>query len=1695
MGGIMLKRVLTLAGSILFGLAIVCGLLWLLAARANVVQAGPPPGCRIIDQDFTTDTTLTDTCYYFVTDTVAIQLGVVVTIAPPIGGTLLEFQPKARLQVLGNLQTLGTDSRPITFTSANASPQPCDWQGIILESSSVRNRIQYSIIEYACTGVEISGIIDPNGGNWIVSNTFRYNGNGQPRHGAIGNNIDYSHIEYNVIYSSSNGIALNEAGYNSIAHNVIRDISGFGLILMRGGVGGGSNNVIADNDIHHAISGGLRLEDGSNNQVLGNLIYLNPGGGIYLQDQSSTSVQGNHIYANGGGPGYAAALYIAGSTSRISFIDNNVILDIITDAIKFESGTDGASHPITLNALCSVPGLELRNSGSLINDAPSNWWSTNTPVSGTNYTGIVTVTSPITLSIITLTNTLPADGFSTMLVTITFRDPFSNTVPHAPARATNPPAPNARQIALATSLGNISPAIVEVDDHGVATATLTSARTTGTAIITATAFCNYPVTSTVLMAATNVAITKTAAVTQVVAGDLLTYTINYSNTSDIDATNVVITDQLPANTIYITDSSGLTRTVSGELVTWTVGTLSPGVNRSFVLTLSVSSSSAACGAQLVNRAGITTTVVETDLNDNNATAPTVSVICADVGIAKTTAMTQVVPGNLLTYTIVYSNAGLATAMDVVITDSLPAGTIYVTDTSGLTRTQTGRLITWARDSLNPAPPSFPFNLVLSVPNDSSLCGRLLTNTAGIATTTPESNTLPNFAASQAVTVTCYADLAISKFPTPTHGLPTDPITFTIVYTNNGPNAATDVTITDTLPISTSYVSDTSGRTPIVSNGMVTWTGFSLDVGQTFSFTLRLNYQGPPCQAMTLTNTVGITSTTLDPGGSNNVFTATYQVDAGGACVDVLVIKNDDVGPTTPNPNAPLSPDKQLAIDRLMDTFRALAPSAPAAHREFARPGELVTYTIAVVNNSTYTATQFVLTETLPIYSDYIGYEWTQLSARTFTQSVGTLLPGEGRAYYFVVRVQDMIPVRNITNTICGFGAELDLNPADNCWIEDTPIRPWELLVSKSVSNQCIVPGDSFNYDIRYTNTTTDTTFFNTLITDTLPFSVTHPGPDNWQCDTSGRICTQNVPVISPSISGTLPLPVRVDWPFPSAETSLTNTVQISGGNVFTLVTPIWTGADLSVVKNDNIGPLPLALQARWEEMQSQVYGAAQSEAAQANRLFARPGELITYTILYVNKGASLAHNVVVTERLPLYTSYVGGGWTPAGGLFYTVTLGTLAPHEGGELSFIVRVNDPFPFGVDRVINRVDIGGTDAECNTDNNWSADDTPIVQNPFLTGIWATGRDSNNVVLLNSATMQVISNVVVGKEPFGLARDDQRLYVANFGSDNLSVLDETGNILATVQMGTRPSFVEAMDGYVYVTNYAWPGWTSGGGVTRYYPQTGATEQLLSSIPGFFGIAKDPVHHRIFAANRGFGRDDPNAGIYLIDQSMPWGRKIITTLDPDTGHIEQPYEIAYSADSDRLYVIMPTLNRVWVYDVRGSFGPWPSYRLPIDTRMIGCQLTSELEVNGGEGIAIKNGLVYVSNYCGSSVTVIRDSPIALASNGAAVAPGINGSVVLPYQIWLPVVFSSQAGPSVLYTVDLPPRISLTSQGTVPDECNPARYCPKGIAFANGRVYISLFRSNSLAIITLDPMPPQVVTVMPVTGGDIAGINQLLGEP
>jgi len=1520
----MLKRILVLFGTTTLGLLALSSLMWLLSSPPLVVRADPaqipsaitantPPhhpakqataqDCVTVTSDIVISQTWTAACYRIMTSTVTIQPGVTLTISPPVTGTRVEFQGGAQLQSFGTLQALGTASRPITFTSVNATlPAPGDWLGIILEDDGGGDIIQYSVIEYARTGIKINDEDDVS----ILSNTFRYNGGSERTSGAIGGDTDYSRIANNHIYSCTNGVAIGEAGYNTIASNTIYSMDHYGIILLRGGVGGGADNDIADNVIFACASGGLRLEDGADNRVFSNLIYLNPGGGIYLDDQSVASVRYNYVYSNGGGSGYRAAILIT-NTAFLSDVVHNVVYDEHAEAIEYDASNVGPSPWMAFNALCSIPSVELRNGDAVTINAPHTWWSTNTPTDSVS--GPVNFTPWIVLSL---------DGAADGAVRVSLRDADGHTVPPPSGQPTSPPAPNARRIVLSTNWGTISPTVAIVNDQGLYTATLIPDGTPApaTIVLTATDFCGYPVTAT--LALPNLAITKTTAITQVPAGSVLTYLISYANTSAAEATDVYLTDALPAGTTWAGDTAvtdGWTRLATAP-PTWFTPTLPAGARGSFVLSVTVAPT--ACGLGLTNWVTISTPLLETTLADNAAHSPTVTATCAS--------------------------------------------------------------------------------------------------------------------------------LAIAKFADPPQGPPGAPLNFTVVYTNGGDTSMANAVITDWLPANTRYLSDTSGLACpaciVGAPGPLTWTIPSLPPHSTYRFTLTLSYASTVCPA-TLTNTVAISATAPDPEPADNVYTATYHVVCD---VDLVVVKDDQVGPTSPT-TAALVADKRAAVDYLLRPSQEWVPLALAQHRDFVYEGDLVTYTIAVVNVGTYTATNVVLTETLPEYTDYVGIGWTQVNSRTFTQVVGTLVPGDGRIYYFVVRVHDPLPagVNNLVNQVCGWGDGADVYPEDNCNYEDTPVRRWPLRVEKS-AEACISPGDEFAYQITYHNTTTGTTFSNVRLTDTLPTYVSYTGGPGWNC--VGQICSRVVISIPPGIAGTLLLPVRLSATFPyTLQTSITNVVEIQWGNRFVLTTAVDTGSDLAVVKNDNVGPLPLSQQARFEAMARRLPTLRLLSPLQPtqHREFVRPGETITYTILYLNDGFGPATGVVLTETLPQYTHYVGGGWTHAGGRQYILDVGDLAPGQGGQAQFIVQVDDPFPPGVDRVINRVDIGGETPECNQSNDWSADDTPVHTDVKL---YVANRHSGTVDVFNTTSFDHITTIPVGVNPYGMAAYGDLLFVADFAEaarhGRLYVVNTLSDtVMASTEVGAHPVHVTAYDGYVYIAGHSSPPpitiananstWNV---VTETYLHRDLTYEF-----GFFGVTADSTRDRIYFTKPDFG----SVGIWRV---TPAGTTWLVDFvyAPVDFWTEKPRSILYHPTTDRVYTAVGLIDELWVLDP-------DSWEL-LERIPTGHQDPTDPGY-GAHGLAALGQCVFVSNYRDRSITAVVDGS-CVENRGSGPASPPAG----PYRIYLPIVGKNLIGQRIV---------------TI-----PLRGQPEGMTGMGNLLFVTLSDVDRVAIVNTETLT--VVDEIPIPG-------------
>ncbi len=331
-------------------------------------------------------------------------------------------------------------------------------------------------------------------------------------------------------------------------------------------------------------------------------------------------------------------------------------------------------------------------------------------------------------------------------------------------------------------------------------------------------------------------------------GDLIQYSMTVSNTGQDAAKNVVLTDIIPANTQYV---PGTLRIVSGANAG--AKTDAPGDDQAefvsagndVVFRLGTGATSSTGGTLAIG--GTTTIQFEVQVNlatpdqtvvNNQATITAVGVTSgfpltalssiasflvhplADLGLTKTINNPSPNVGDTITYTINLSNAGPSSATGVQVTDLIPSGLSFVaaTPSQGSYSSSTG---IWTVGTVTT---SSPKTLVIQArivsPNTQ-------TNTATISHS-DQSDPNPGNATASATDTPQQADLVVAKAvdnPAPNVG---NTIAFTVNLSDNGPNTATSVQVTDLLPAGLSFVSATASQGTYVSATGV-WTVGTVDV--------------------------------------------------------------------------------------------------------------------------------------------------------------------------------------------------------------------------------------------------------------------------------------------------------------------------------------------------------------------------------------------------------------------------------------------------------------------------------------------------------------------------------------------------------------------------------------------------------------------------------------------------------------------------------------------------------------------------------------------------------------------------------------------------------------------------------------------------------------------------------------------------
>ncbi len=403
----------------------------------------------------------------------------------------------------------------------------------------------------------------------------------------------------------------------------------------------------------------------------------------------------------------------------------------------------------------------------------------------------------------------------------------------------------------------------------------------------------------------DLSITQIDSADPVYAGNNVTYTLTVTNNGISDASSVKVVDTLPTGSTFVSASDGCSE-VAG-VVTCNVGNLANGA--STTVDVVVKTTTAGTITNLVS-----VSAAENDLaiaNNTVSEQTVVKAITADLSITQADSADPVYAGNNVTYTLTVTNNGISYASGVKVVDTLPTGVTFVSastgcsEDAGVVTCNVGNLANGASTSVD----------VVVKPTEAGT----ITNVAS-ASATEDDPVTTNNTTSEDTVVNVVTDMAIvSVLAAPDPVLAGADLTYSVKVKNNAAeyNTAKDVEVTYTF--SGDIVLDSASSCSALGNVVTCGVG-----SMTYNQEKDLQLVVKPDMDGTLDVTIEVSSSTSDPDATNNDMLVTTIVDPA---VDIVVAMVGSANPV--------------------------------------QVGENLTYTITAKNTGPSTATNTVLTDTLP----------------------------------------------------------------------------------------------------------------------------------------------------------------------------------------------------------------------------------------------------------------------------------------------------------------------------------------------------------------------------------------------------------------------------------------------------------------------------------------------------------------------------------------------------------------------------------------------------------------------------------------------------------------------------------------------------------------------------------------------------------
>ncbi len=419
----------------------------------------------------------------------------------------------------------------------------------------------------------------------------------------------------------------------------------------------------------------------------------------------------------------------------------------------------------------------------------------------------------------------------------------------------------------------------------------------------------------------------------------------------------------------------------------------------------------------------------------------------DLGVTKDVNDLEPNIGDIIEFTMTVSNAGPASATEVTLTDTWPTNIIFVgaNPSKGTYATSSNHWDVGA--------------LAVGDVETLVVTGQVAVGSGGMSFTnyievTHSFEPDLNFAndSDEAAIVVESVDLGITKTvddATPEEG---DSIVYTIMITNNGPNVATGVQVTDPLADWITYSSH------VASSG-------------TYSSVTGLWHIGTIAVSNSETLTI----------------TADVDVGAGGRYITnistITAVDQEDQNPTNNSDEASIIvTGADLALDKTVDN-------------EAPNENDTINYTITIVNNGPNVPTNIVVYEPLVtglVYVSHLASGATTFSTNDWNWNISTLAVGSNETLNIECTVGGGTKFSYITNISTIATSSLpDPDTVNNSATQIVGVADISITKTSSVgTNGWAYPGSNITYTIVVTNQGVPP-HYNVSVTDQLPLGVSY----------------------------------------------------------------------------------------------------------------------------------------------------------------------------------------------------------------------------------------------------------------------------------------------------------------------------------------------------------------------------------------------------------------------------------------------------------------------------------------------------------------------------------------------------------------------------------------------------------------------------